>query len=289
MTLERSIIATLTYSDHFSFPLTLTELRARLIKVRVTNEQTLLSAAKKMLKNNLIGKTGDFYHLPGGDKNISLRRKNQKISGPSVKKAQSLAKRISKVPGVTAIYLTGSLAVLNSPLAGDIDLMIVTRPHRLWTTRILLTLYTELFGLRRRPHSGDSPGKVCLNLYLTPDSFKLPESKQSLYTAYELIQAVPLYDPSDTHSALLAANSWIRNYLPNYRAPGSVKRSAQSRKSRSILKGFFDISLDYIELLAYQLQLLYMRKKMTREYITKNSAFFHPNNPGAKVLKKITL
>mgnify|MGYP001568695839 CR=1 FL=1 len=45
--------------------------------------------------------------------------------------------------------------------------------------------------------------------------------------------------------------------------------------------------LELIELLTYHLQLLYMRKKITREHITPSSAFFHPNDPGAEVLKKV--
>jgi len=278
MTLERAIVATLTYSDHFYFPLTLSELQSRLIKTRVVSKQALLTSINKMLKSNLIGKTEDFYHLPTKSKNVSLRLKNQKISEISIKKAESLAKKLSKVPGILAIYLTGSLAVLNSPVSGDIDLMIITRPNKLWITRILLTLYTELLGLRRHPRSQEASGKVCLNLYLTPDSYQLPKSKQSLYTAYELIQAVPLYDPSGTHSHLFSANSWIKDFLPNYPLP---KLSQQNRCKKD--------NFDPLESLAYALQLRYMRKKITREYITRDSAFFHPNDPGTKVLKKITI
>jgi hypothetical protein len=155
----------------------------------------------------------------------------------------------------------------NSDDHADIDFMVITQNSRLWTTRFLLTLYTEFLGLRRRPLDPHTSGKVCLNLYLTPMSYELPNSKRSLYTAYELIQTVPLYDPSDTHSILLASNPWIMiscHFPPNLRPLNNEQWNSN------------------IELV-YRLQLAYMRPRLTREYITPDSAFFHPHDPSPKI------
>jgi hypothetical protein len=273
------IIQTLTYSDHFGFPLTLEELSLRLIKTRCSKEN-LKEELMSLVSKKQIKKTGQYYSLPTRAGLITERLRRQKISAPQFQKAQNLAQNLGKIPGVLAIYLTGSLAMRNSISTSDIDFMIITQNNKLWTTRFLLTLYTSLIGLRRTPGSRQNTGKLCLNLYLTPKSYLLPALKQSLYTAYELIQVIPLYDPRDTHSHLLSANPWIKNYLPNFPLPKKQKRIHSFADSR--LYGF-------VEYFLYKLQLLYMKNKITREFITKDAAFFHPQDPSSKILKKLTL
>lgn len=277
--LADSILQTLKYSDHFGFPLTLSEIHSRLIEVKI-RQIRLIHPIRLMLKSGIISQTDSYYHLPNRTSLVARRLKRVQLSYAQLTRARSLAKRLGRLPGVMAIYLTGSLAMANSDLGSDIDLMIITQPGKLWTTRLILTLYTSLLRLRRTPGSTQNSGKVCLNLYLTPMSYELPSHKQSLYTAYELIQAVPLYDPHHTRIALLTSNHWLKKYLPNSPAgPGPAGPKHLPARPGPIGT--------MLELLAYHLQLWYMRPRLTREYITKNSAFFHPHDPGAKVLKKL--
>ena len=216
--ISRAILQTLKYSDHFGFPLTLDELHTRLISFPLTQIH-LIRQIRSMLKKNLLQKTGIYYHLPGRSSLVARRLKRAKLATPQLARAKYLSSLFSPLPSILSIFLTGSLAMRNSNPNSDIDLMIITKPGRLWTTRLFLTLYTSLLGLRRTPNSTHNTGKLCLNLYLTPTTYDLPSTKQSLYTAYELLQAIPLYDPQDTRSSLLAANPWIKKYLPNNRLP----------------------------------------------------------------------
>jgi len=232
-----------------------------------------------MLKSKTISQTGDYYHLPGHASLVARRLKRAKFCAPRLRLAQTLAIKLSHTPGILAIYLTGSLAMSNSSVNDDIDFMIIAHSHHLWTTRFLLTLYTTILGLRRTPNSPRSSGKLCLNLYLTPMSYALPNHKQSLYTAYELVQAIPLFDPHNTRASLFAANSWIRHYLPNFPPPKITPSTIYHLPS----------TINFFEKLAYRLQLLYMRPKLTREYVTQDSAFFHPHDPGTKVLRGLSL
>lgn len=282
--ISRAILQTLRYSDHFGFPLTVDEIYFRLVG-KGSSRPLLIRNINKLLKSNLIQKTDAYYHLPGRSSLVARRLKHAQLSPPQLARARHLSSILYSVPSILAIYLTGSLAVCNSSAASDIDLMIITKNNRLWTTRLLLTLYTSLLGLRRTPTSTKNTGKLCLNLYLTPKTYHLPPSKQSLYTAYELIQAIPLYDPHNTHSALLAANPWIFTYLPNAtrtvlkRNSWLQAKKGSSADERTVLNG----TLNIIEKLAYLLQKLYMRKKITRELVTPDSAFFHPRNPAPKL------
>ncbi len=273
---RRSILATLTYSDYFNFPLTVEELRTRLIGVSISR-RVLTHELENMIKSSTIEHTGDFYHLFGRKFLISRREELEKHAVPQLARAHALANRLGSLPGVKAIFLTGSLAVKNAPEDSDIDFMVITENNRLWTTRFLLTIYCSLFGLRRTPNSKNNSGKLCLNLFLSPISYLLSPPQRSLYSAYELLQAVPLYDPQNTRSTLLAANPWINKYLPNFRLPSS---RATRPKPQNWNTGILEYCL-------YHLQLAYMRPKITREHITGTAAFFHPNNPGAEVTKKI--
>ncbi len=294
--LRRSILATITYSDYFNFPLTRRELHTRLIGIS-TSQIDLIHELHQMLKSSVIGHTGNFYYLPSRRLLIRRRLKLKAVAASQIIRARSLATRLGKLPGVRAVYLTGSLAVENAPIGSDIDFMIVTENGRVWTTRLLLTAYSQLFGLRRTPHSQNNAGKLCLNLFLSPVSYALPIPRRSLYTAYELLQAVPLYDPQNTRSDLLDANSWIHDYLPNWKgtvlAPKRtlLDRRRGQRPSRDTEGGrrVLNVCARTLESLLYNLQLAYMRPKITREYITGTAAFFHPRDPSKAVFKRLEI
>lgn len=270
--LDAAILKTLKYSDHFNFPLTQDEIYTRLIGIKTTPLK-LNTALKKLRQTRKISKLEEYYFLPGRKIVTTSRLTNSTHSFRHSERAKKLAKLIALFPTVLAIFITGSLAVNNSNKDDDIDLMIITKSRRLWTTRLLLTLFISLLFLRRTPNSRNHKGKLCLNLYLTPDSLFMPKIKHSLYSAYELIQAAPIYDPQNLRAALLFKNAWISKFLPNYMLPNG--------DNYPVIESQFPPSL--IESLSFKLQLAYMRRKITREYITLNSAFFHPDNPSPKV------
>lgn len=277
--LKRAVINTLTYSDHFNYPLTKDELHARLIGHKLTQPK-LLSVLGALLQSKEISKKGDYYFLPNKAELVKQRQIYNELSKPLLSHAKSLIPTLTVVSTIKAIYLTGSLAMSNTDGHDDIDLMIITSEGRLWTTRALLTLYTSLLSLRRTPKSTNNAGKLCLNLYLTPTALTMPRARQTIYTAYELIQALPLYDPDDTRASLLTSNSWAKKYLPNYPWPKSNKNIHPSNKKTNPLS-------NWLELFCYYIQYLYMKSKMTNEYVTIDSAYFHPHNPGKSALKKI--
>jgi len=287
-----SILKTLKYSDHFGFPLTVSEIHQRLISQTTHSKEQVIKSLESMVKNNQIQRSGEYYFLPGKIKLVTARQNNLKSSKPQLARVKQLAHKLSQIPFVKAIYLTGSLAMNNSKTDSDIDFMIITKEGRLWTTRFILTLYTSLLGLRRTPGSRKNAGKLCLNLYLTPESYVLPAHKQSLYTAYELIQAVPVYDPEGTRTALLAANPWIKKFLANFNLPSRfdqsertlLKRNSRLQAEEGPAAAGRRVLMGTIENLLFNLQYLYMRPKLTREYITINSAFFHPHDPSPQGL-----
>lgn len=279
--LRRAILQTLAYSDYFGFPLTRSELHRRLIGVGCTLSD-LTRELSQMEQLTRLASTNHYWHLPERSYLVHERLRRRQLSAPLLAQAELSAARLGRMPGVLAVYLTGSLALSNTDGSGDIDLLVVTANGRLWTTRLLLTLFTSFLGLRRTPTSTANSGKLCLNLYLTPNSFSLPESRRSLYTAFELVQSRPLYDPHGTHSSLLLANPWVRDFLPNYPYPVSSSFVSSSAPQSPL-------AFRTLEKILFWLQYRYMSRRRTREFITPEAAFFHPLDPGAGVLSRLAL
>jgi hypothetical protein len=131
------------------------------------------------------------------------------------------ARAVAAMPFVRFVGLTGSLAVGASARRSDVDLLVVTAEGRLWLTRALS------IGVVR---VGAAAGmRLCPNYFLAESALELPERDR--FTAAELAQMVPVAGRG-TYEALLAANAWYRDFLPNHRPalpslPGAGHRVAE--------------------------------------------------------------
>lgn len=273
LSLDESIVKTLGYSGIFDFPLTREELFPRLMLCRTTRS-AFTRAVNKLIKEGRIQEKDSYLALTNIDALIRSRRKRLTPSRNKIELARARARLIALHPHVVAVFATGALAVENSPPSDDIDLMIITKPGRLWLTRMFITPALDLFGARRRPESSETNDLLCLNIYLTSSSLALTPPMQNIYSAYELIQARPLVDKSGLSERILTDNPWIRDYLPNYPFP---KRNPPSKKS----------SQDILERLAYRLQYKYMSSRRTAESISLTQAFFHPRPLATDIIAKI--
>jgi hypothetical protein len=139
--LKQSQVAALIYADIFHYPLTIDELNLYSIHP-ITQAATSIKA-----KN-----TNGYYHLLNRDHLVKRRLQREKISQKKLHKALSVAHQLERFSSIRGIFITGNLAMCNADESDDIDLMIITDANRLWTTRLIVTLYLEFFGLRRRPH-----------------------------------------------------------------------------------------------------------------------------------------
>ncbi|MDQ3009026.1 MAG: hypothetical protein M3Q81_05570, partial [bacterium] len=98
--------------------------------------------------------------------------------------------------------------------------------------------------------------------------------RQSLYTAYEVLQAKPVFDRCSISAQLTAQNHWITKYLPHQRLPKAKHKFTPPSTSAVF---------DFLDRVAYQLQYRYMKPHITREHVTREMAFFHPRNTQAEV------
>ena len=251
------------YADIFSYPLTKDELNYWQINDRrLKNIRSFTSA---------LGTNGKFFFLKPRRKIIDLRLKRANYTSEKLLFSKKISYYLSFLPGVKMVALTGTLAMSNSDASDDIDLLIIASPNRIWTVRLLTTLFLDVLGVRRHPQDKRTNNKICLNMFLDEDHLAFPAAEQNLYTAHEILQTRPLTNKDQTYQKYLLKNKWVREYLP-YAYDHQVEKLRNPKTKKNSTNLFFD----FLEQLFYKLQFLYMKKKITKEKIEEGRIFFHP-------------
>lgn len=199
--LERAIVQTVAYADVFDYPLTADEIHRYLIGVRVGrgSVRTLLNTQlPKELK-----RSGRYFSLAGREAHVETRKARAASAADYWRKAVHYGRRMSKLPFVRMVAVTGGLAMDNMA-DGDIDYLVVTEPERLWLCRGLVVAQVRLAALKGV--------ELCPNYFLSERALELDE--RNLFTAHEVTQMVPLAG-TPTYQRLRELNRWSYAFLPN--------------------------------------------------------------------------
>ncbi|MEX2028252.1 MAG: hypothetical protein WD988_02020 [Candidatus Curtissbacteria bacterium] len=271
MNIKDSILATLAYHDIFDYPLTLDQIH-NLLTGQATDLKKVQKAINVLIKSKKVQQKNHLFFLEGRGQTARLRLQKKRYSAGKLKKARLYARVLALVPTVQMVALSGALAMENAAENDDIDLVIVTSKNTLWITRLLANIMLQPFRRRAgEPHTKD---KACLNLFLEESSLKIPT--QNLYTAHETVQMKPLWQRQNAYQRFLKANTWVKYYIPNWQPPNAD--SAFSFPQLGITRIF--------EKPVKDLQLFYMKKKITTEKVGKYQLFFHPRNTEEWVLRE---
>lgn len=276
---ERAILATIAYTDQFEHPLTRDEIHQRLLSGG--SEKTLSKDLQSLVIKGFLEQENykilqDTYFFLKGRKEICLqRRKREACAHTKQSQVDQVIKFCQAIPWISAVYLTGSQAMLSAEPESDIDFMIITQPHRLWLSRLVISIFAQLHG-KRRSWNHEEPGSWCFNLWLDDSHLAVERSKQDTYRAYELLQAKVLLDKASIHQALQSENEWVTTLLPNgLTSPGAV---LLQRQMPDLLKLLTSPILDVCDWLMWQLQHWYMKHHQTTEKVSRGFAFFHPRD-----------
>lgn len=295
---ERAIFETLAYHAVFQFPLTPQELSHYLICRRPISKPVLDQAIRRLIASGSIRDQDGYLCLNQDSDNDSRfllfdRQNKQLFTKRKLVIAQRAAAVLERVPWVKMVAVTGGLSMENVRQDDDIDLMVVTTTNRLWITRLVAVFLVSFLFKRRKPLRADTlrvaPHKdeLCMNLWLDESALSIPKNKRSLYIVHELAQMKPLINIDTTYERMMQANRWGGKFLANawreikgqrLKAEGQRKEDA-GQNPVGILKLF-----NLLNLLAFRLQLWYMRSKMTTERVALHSAFFHSGNRNRDVL-----
>lgn len=283
MASNSAILKTLIYSDIFDYPLTKEEIWRFLIgRVdRALFEKDLISFTPLRWKRKY-----GYYFLLGREEIIEKRIERQKESQKKLDLARKIIQKLSLVPTVLFIGISGGLALENSGEADDMDLFVITSKNVLWITRLILVFLLKLMGQyrgRRNPPAGGESQKICLNMLIDEEVLMFEKDRQNLYTAHEIVQLKPMFDRDNTYNKFLSANNWTDTFLPNGSDMRILRYKDTKNDSLNILISRY---LNIFEPFAKAVQLWYMKKHRTKETIKNHFLAFHPFEYKEYVLKE---
>lgn len=290
---ELSIIFTLAYSDQFSFPLTSAEIWARLIQLDQTAKRGVTlrhfeRALKQLLQQRVIEISNNYFFLAGRAQLTDIRGHRAEIAREKLTEVRQLQKILRFFPGIKAVFVTGSAAMENAEQDDDLDLCVIIAVNRLWLNRLLIVTLSWFLG-KKKTRTDEGKHGWCFNLWLDEAHLQLPAKSRTLYQAYEVIQAKPIWGSSETIRNFYLENNWLKSYLPHFDLTEKVANNPvpswfHSPRPRVSKTPWLANLLDQLNNLSYQLQILYMSRHRTSEKVAAGFAFFHPR-PTANLIE----
>jgi hypothetical protein len=215
--LARAIVQTVAYADIFDYPLTADEIHRYLIGLQA-GRGTVRGLLSTALPGGL-ARTGRYFTLAGREHTVETRKLRMASAADYWRRAVHYGRRMSHLPFVRMVAVTGALAMDNNA-DGDIDYLVITEPGRLWLCRALIVGLVRIAAL--------SGTELCPNYFLTERALVLEE--RNLFTAHEVTQMVPIAGLATYHQ-LRELNRWTDRFLPN--ASAAPRRLATFEPSRA--------------------------------------------------------
>jgi hypothetical protein len=203
MTLSKYLYATVAYADVFDYPLTGDDLYYWSIKK---------SPRKNFRSGKISGVSKSTYllFLKGRQSIVSTYEERKVASRKKWEKARTAAKWLQYIPTVFLVGVTGGLAVNNASPDDDIDLFFITAKGTIWISRLLVVMFLDILGIRRKPNDTRVKNKICVNMFMSEEGMGMVKHERDLYTAHEVLQMEPLWSRKNTYWRFLQANEWVR-------------------------------------------------------------------------------
>lgn len=307
--LEQALYDTIRYWGLFDRPVTAVELWRCLIVESEPNavrwhgqhvpalvEVAAVLRESPWLKTKISHRWG-YYFQQGREALVALYLRRFLKAQLKWKITRRVTRLLQYVPFVRGIFVTGSLAIMNTNDESDLDLLVVTHPRRIWITRLLLLLVTQLTGRRRTHWDRKAPDKICLNHYVTEDSLAIARPIRTLYTAMLYTHLVPLTG-LELYAAFQQENGgWLKRFVmypeaPLLRPVGYVGQANFSLPG--VLKRMVEIVLqeplfNSLESLAEKLQRRVVAEHTVpgqagRIALSNQELAFHPDSKEASIL-----
>lgn len=213
--IQKEILKTLCFYDIFNYPLTPIELWQQ-----SSSKSDLSDILKTLPKINetLIAQKNGFYFLPGRKEIVDTRIKRYNHTLRKIKRIHLISNFFKFIPSISLIAIGNSIGAHNLKDSGDIDLLIITKPQAIWTTRFITTSLMKITGLR--PQENNQKDKICLSFFLTEksqDLNQLKACKEDHYLTHWLSNLYPIYNKNNAYEKLIGSNAWLHYALPNWK------------------------------------------------------------------------
>ena len=128
-------------------------------------------------------------------------------------KANKHIQSLRKISGIHMIAICNSISMNAANESSDIDLFIITSPHRLWYVRIMVTLYFQVRGLRKtgKKHAG----RFCLSFFCTTEwmDFESFSLKDDIYLYYWILSMKPILNNNRCYQKFIETNNQWTDYM----------------------------------------------------------------------------
>jgi predicted nucleotidyltransferase len=195
-------------------------------------------------------------------------------------RARFWAPVLGRLPGVRAMFLSGSLAQGQGSVHSDIDFFIIARPGRIWTARFVIFVTLKLF--RRLAKSDHHDGQICPNHFITEDQLEIVE--QDAYSAHLFAHNQPLYDPKGVWFQFVRANrEWVGEFGESFgvsEVDSSSNPNLKDKSSSPLKSGLSQLSGEP----SPDLGRSFIEKWLRKIQIRRIQANSESQLPGAKIV-----
>jgi glycosyltransferase involved in cell wall biosynthesis len=222
---EWALLATVVYADLFESPLPLGKVLNASIGATFDEAEVRRLAAGPALSRVVRLHPDGFLVLAGREHLVDPMPEREALTRALVDRNRATLSRLAALPFVRALVISGGVAHKNAGTRPDVDLFVVAAAGRAYTAYSMLVLATKLTGTRRA---------ICPN-YLVDES-ELPIAyHRDLFTAHQLVSALP-FSGRRAYEALCHANAtWVRRFFPGFKAhedheahePGALQAASE--------------------------------------------------------------
>lgn len=271
---DLAIKKTVAYSSVFKYPMSFFQLSTYLITKQEYDYDFFSKSVRRLVKKKHIKAVdGKFHHSSVKPLSWKLRHKNTEDLKEEVEKHLKI---FESMLWIRMLAITGSVAANNAKKDDDIDLFIITEKNRLWLTRGFTWLMLKIFNKFANGHNDNR--KFCCNLYLDESRLEWDKDKQNVYVAREIIGMHPIINRGDTYFRFFKENRWIHKHFRHFNIHQPEKfKPRRLRKSKVI---------DWLEKLAHNAQLNFMKNKKTTEITKKDFIHFNKHDHTNNILKE---
>ena len=204
---ELAVLRSVVYASLFDYPLEPAQLETSLIGVgadaaaieRWWRDSELLQAAIEYR---------DGLYFPAGRSDLArTRERREALSRELLGRDRRILSLIANMPFVRMVALSGSLAHLNAEGSADLDLFVITAPHRVWSVTVATVVVSKLLGWRKR---------LCMNYVVSEHALGI--EPRDLFSANQIIHLRPMVG-GDVFTRFLEANPFVRGFYPNFASP----------------------------------------------------------------------
>lgn len=201
---ELAVLRSVVYASLFDYPLTLPQLCATLVEVPA-DEGTVAAWWRDSRFLRAAVEYRDGWYFPAGRADlIATRARREALSRDLLDAEQRLLSMVASIPFVRMVAVSGSLAHLNAERSADLDLFVITAPHRVWSVTLVVLVIARLRGWRRR---------MCLNYVISESALAIEPA--DLFSANQIIHLRPFHG-HEVFTRFLEANHFVRELYPNF-------------------------------------------------------------------------